>query len=400
MAEKENSEILVSCQGISKKFCRNLKKSLWYGVKDGISEIITGQSLDELRKDEFWALKDISFELRRGECLGLLGRNGAGKTTLLKLLSGLIKPDQGTVRLKGRIGGLIALGAGFNAILSGRENIRINGSILGYSRDEIEDKMQEIIDFAEIPDFIDAPVSTYSSGMSIRLGFAVAAILTKPDVLLLDEVLAVGDIGFTIKCLNAVRKMMNNSAVIFVSHNMQFISQFCTSCIVLKKGKKDKPKMKTKDAINIYLEEICFDTVDVVNEEIEIKNFIFFNKDNISIDNKVIKQWSKLHLKLEIHSKFDKIINFHAAINDNPHNHVIIYKDNKFIELRKGNNQVEFYLNSIDLNYGKYSFTFAIVCSNTKQVIFRKDNCCPFNVVSDSIEWGNVVRKTEFKLLA
>ena len=162
MAEAQNSEVLVSCQGISKKFCRNLKKSLWYGVKDGVSEIITGQSSDELRKDEFWALKNVSFELRRGECLGLLGRNGAGKTTLLKVLSGLIKPDQGTVSLKGRIGGLIALGAGFNGILSGRENIRINGSILGYSRDEIEERMQEIIDFAEIPDFIDAPVNTYS----------------------------------------------------------------------------------------------------------------------------------------------------------------------------------------------------------------------------------------------
>ena len=122
------------------------------------------------------------------------------------MLSGLIKPDKGTITLKGKVGGLIALGAGFNGILSGRENIRINGAILGYSREEIEDRMQEIIDFAEIPDFIDAPVNTYSSGMSVRLGFAIAAILTKPDVLLLDEVLAVGDIGFTIKCLNAVRK--------------------------------------------------------------------------------------------------------------------------------------------------------------------------------------------------
>ena len=143
MQEEKDSKILVSCKGVSKKFCRNLKKSLWYGVKDGVSEILTGQSSDEIRKDEFWALKDISFELRRGECLGLLGRNGAGKTTLLKVLSGLIKPDQGTVSLKGRIGGLIALGAGFNGILSGRENIRINGSILGYSCDEIEEKMQE-----------------------------------------------------------------------------------------------------------------------------------------------------------------------------------------------------------------------------------------------------------------
>ena len=266
MAEAQNSEVLVSCQGISKKFCRNLKKSLWYGVKDGVSEIITGQSSDELRKDEFWALKNVSFELRRGECLGLLGRNGAGKTTLLKVLSGLIKPDQGTVSLKGRIGGLIALGAGFNGILSGRENIRINGSILGYSRDEIEERMQEIIDFAEIPDFIDAPVNTYSSGMSVRLGFAIAAILTKPDVLLLDEVLAVGDIGFTVKCLNVVREMMNDSAVIFVSHNMQLISQFCTQAIVFNQGKVVYSHKQVQTAINEYLSFFMNESYNVTSE--------------------------------------------------------------------------------------------------------------------------------------
>ena len=214
MSKSTDSELLVSCKGVSKKFCRHLKKSLWYGVKDGVSEICFGQSSSQLRKDEFWALDDVSFELKRGECLGLLGRNGAGKTTLLKVLSGLIKPDKGTITLKGRVGGLIALGAGFNGILSGRENIRINGAILGYARSEIEEKMEEIIEFADLDDFIDAPVQTYSSGMSVRLGFAIAAILTKPDVLLLDEVLAVGDIGFITKCLNTVRKLMKDSAVL------------------------------------------------------------------------------------------------------------------------------------------------------------------------------------------
>ena len=234
---------------MSKKFCRNLKKSLWYGVKDGISEILIGQSSKILRKDEFWALDNVSFELRRGECLGLLGKNGAGKTTLLKMLSGLIKPDKGTVSLKGKVGGLIALGAGFNGILTGRENIRTNGAILGYSRKEIEERMNQIIDFAEIHEFIDAPVNTYSSGMNVRLGFAIAVILSKPDVLLLDEVLAVGDIGFTIKCLNAVREMMKNSAVIFVSHNMQFISRFCTQTILFEKAAENYDFRKTPHSI-------------------------------------------------------------------------------------------------------------------------------------------------------
>ena len=124
---------LIECDKVSKKFCKDLKKSLWYGVKDVASEICSGQVSGELRKDEFWALRDISFKVKKGECLGLLGRNGAGKTTLLKILSGLIKPDHGAVKLKGTVGGLIALGAGFNGILTGRENIKVNGAILGHS---------------------------------------------------------------------------------------------------------------------------------------------------------------------------------------------------------------------------------------------------------------------------
>lgn len=150
---------------------------------------------------------------------------------------------------------MIALGAGFNGILSGRENIRINGSILGYSRDEIEERMQEIIDFAEIPDFIDSPVNTYSSGMSVRLGFAIAAILTKPDVLLLDEVLAVGDILFTIKCLNVIKDMMKSSSVIFVSHNLNYISMFCTHTLFLKEGRTSGINERN-DGVNKYLSSI------------------------------------------------------------------------------------------------------------------------------------------------
>ena len=163
-----------------------------------------------LRDGEFWAVNDVSFELRRGECLGLIGHNGAGKTTLLKMLNGLIKPDAGSITIRGRVGALIALGAGFNPILTGRENIYINGSVLGLSKKEIDGKIDEIIDFAEIGEFIDSPVQNYSSGMSVRLGFSIASSLS-PDVLILDEVLAVGDIGFVIKCLNRVRQLLLDS---------------------------------------------------------------------------------------------------------------------------------------------------------------------------------------------
>jgi lipopolysaccharide transport system ATP-binding protein len=189
----------------------------------------------ELRRDEFWAVKDVSFELKRGECLGLIGRNGAGKTTLLRLLNGLIKPDQGRVEMWGRVGAIIALGAGFNPILTGRENIYVNASVLGLSKREIDTQIDEIIDFAEIGEFIDMPVQSYSSGMSVRLGFAIATVL-KPDILLLDEVLAVGDAAFRFKCHRRINEVLKDAAVIFVSHDMPHIARICDKTLVLTHG--------------------------------------------------------------------------------------------------------------------------------------------------------------------
>ena len=242
----EMSDVLVKVDNVSKRFCRSLKRSLWYGMKDLGSEIsgrrhgggsgLPQSSADiQLRQDEFWAVKDVSFELRRGECLGLIGRNGAGKTTLLRVLNGLIKPDTGRIEMKGKVGAIIALGAGFNPVLSGRENIKITASLAGYSSRKMKEMIDEIIDFAEISDFIDAPVQSYSSGMQVRLGFAAASTFN-PDILILDEVLAVGDIGFRAKCYNRIYQIKNDAAVIFVSHSMPHIDRLCTSGIVLRGG--------------------------------------------------------------------------------------------------------------------------------------------------------------------
>ena len=188
-----------------------------------------------LRPGEFWANRNISFEVRRGECLGLLGHNGAGKTTLLRMLNGLIKPDTGRIEMRGRVTGLIALGAGFNPLLSGRENIYINGSILGLSQREIKTKLDEIIDFAEIREFIDSPVQSYSSGMQVRLGFSIATAM-KPDVLILDEVLAVGDFSFRMKCFKRIAALLENAAVLFVSHQIQQVRRICSHGVYLNRG--------------------------------------------------------------------------------------------------------------------------------------------------------------------
>jgi lipopolysaccharide transport system ATP-binding protein len=230
------TETLISVGEVSKKFCRDLKTSLRYGVQDIAGELMFWREpKSALRKKEFWSLSNISFELKRGEVLGLIGRNGAGKTTLLKILNGLIKPDRGEVVMKGRVGALIALGAGFNPILTGKENIYVNGSVLGLSKKEIDLKYKDIVDFAELWDFIDTPVQSYSSGMQVRLGFAIATAL-QPDILLLDEVLAVGDAEFRAKCFNRIDKLREESAVIFVSHSMSQIERMCTSVMFMGDG--------------------------------------------------------------------------------------------------------------------------------------------------------------------
>lgn len=243
-AHTQSQEVLVQVEGVSKKFCRHLKKSLWYGIQDMAAELLPirrwrsleAKSGDGLRAGEFWVNRDICFELRRGECLGLIGRNGAGKTTLLKMLNGLIKPDAGSITMRGRVGALIALGAGFNPILTGRENIYVNGSILGLAKEEIDRKMRGIIEFAEIGEFIDSAVQSYSSGMQVRLGFAVATALD-PDILILDEVLAVGDAAFRAKCYRRILEMRKKAAVIFVTHSMEQISRICDYTLVLNGGR-------------------------------------------------------------------------------------------------------------------------------------------------------------------
>ena len=251
-----DKDILVAVNNVSKKFCKNLKRSMAYGIAD-LSKNLVGikPNFSKLKKDEFWSLKDISFELKSGEALGLIGVNGSGKTTLLRLLAGIFPPDKGTIFTRGRAGSLIAVGAGFHPHMTGRENIYLNGTILNMSRSEINKKFDEIVDFAEISDFLDAPVATYSSGMKIRLGFAIA-ISVNPDFLLIDEILSVGDLGFRTKCLKRLNDMKNRGvAFILVSHNITHIIQFTNRTICLNNGKieLDGPSLNVS---NVYVNSL------------------------------------------------------------------------------------------------------------------------------------------------
>jgi len=206
---------------------------------------------DELHGQEFWALQDVSFEVRPGEALGIIGPNGAGKSTALKILTRILRADRGTSAVRGRVGALVEIAAGFHPDLTGRENVFMQGAIMGMRRAEILRKFDEIVDFAGVGDFIDTPVKRYSSGMNARLGFAVAAHL-EPDVLLIDEVLSVGDLSFQEKCYERMQRFVRSGiAVVFVSHNLSAISALCNRVLVLRHGRV-VTLAPTQEAITVY----------------------------------------------------------------------------------------------------------------------------------------------------
>jgi lipopolysaccharide transport system ATP-binding protein len=235
------SSFAIRTEGLGKKYRRGLQAETYKTARDAIMSLVRrplGRGSARLVDDPwFWALQDVSFEVDEGTVLGVIGPNGAGKTTLLKLLSRVTTPTAGYAEFRGRVGTLLEVGTGFHLELTGRENIKLNGAILGMSRRQINSRLDEIVSFAEVADFIDTPVKRYSSGMFMRLAFSVAAHL-EPDILIVDEVLAVGDAAFQKKCLGKLGDVgAEGRTVVFVSHNMSAVNQLCSRAIVLDKGR-------------------------------------------------------------------------------------------------------------------------------------------------------------------
>jgi ABC-type polysaccharide/polyol phosphate transport system ATPase subunit len=232
------SEPVIAFDGVWKKFRRGEHHDSLRDLIPALVQRFTSKREVALESDEFWVLRNVSFEVKPGHVLGIIGPNGAGKSTALKVLTRILRPTRGNIRVRGRIGALIELAAGFHPDLTGRENIFLQGAIMGMRREEIRRRFDEIIEFAGIPDFIDTPVKRYSSGMNARLGFAIAAHLD-PEVLLIDEVLAVGDFNFQQKCYARLEKFRNDGIPIaFVSHNMQAIATLCDQVVLLRPGQE------------------------------------------------------------------------------------------------------------------------------------------------------------------
>ncbi|MDP3493913.1 MAG: ABC transporter ATP-binding protein [Hyphomonadaceae bacterium] len=246
------TDIAIKATGLGKKYKLGAMGSQHDSVRDMFTAAFRRKAGGEA-SGEFWALRNASFEIKRGENVGIIGLNGAGKSTLLKVLSQIVTPTEGTAEITGRLGALLEVGTGFHQELTGRENVYLYGSILGMSRDEIASKFDQIIAFSEIEKFIDTPVKRYSSGMYVRLAFSVAAHLD-PDILLLDEVLAVGDFSFQRKCIDLAKSLeRRGSTILFVSHNMFSIKTMCPRVIYLRKGEVvfDGP---TDEGLRLYEE--------------------------------------------------------------------------------------------------------------------------------------------------
>lgn len=330
-----NTAVLV--RDLSKQYRIGLAKSRHDTLRDQLTEglrALFGRN-GHRGQDTIWALRDVSFEIQRGEVMGVIGRNGAGKSTLLKILSRITEPTTGFAEIRGRMSSLLEVGTGFHPELTGRENIYLNGAILGMSKAEIERKFDEIVAFSEVERFIDTPVKRYSSGMHVRLAFAVAAHL-EPEILVVDEVLAVGDHLFQKKCLAKMQGMREaGRTVFFVSHNMASIANLCSKAMWLEKG-RIQCLGPAKEIVSNYMTvqsdtsgEVRWDSIEVApgNENIRLHAVRILSEQNISasvpIDRPVVvqvdywnlKEGSVLHTALELR---DKTGNYVLASNARP----------------------------------------------------------------------------------
>lgn len=393
----KEGEVLVSVEGLSKKFCKDLKRSLKYGVHDLFTTGKKKHQSVSLRKDEFWAVKDVNFELRRGECLGLIGHNGAGKSTLLKMLNGLINPDEGKIVMRGRVGALIELGAGFNPLLTGRENIYNNGAVLGFGRKEIDEKIESIIDFSEIREFIDMPVQNYSSGMKVRLGFSIAAQM-EPDVLIIDEVLAVGDLGFVLKCFKTIDTLLPKTAIVFVSHSMPMVSRICSQVILMERGEAAYQGANVSKAVDLYYNRFALIESSIVftDDSVEIAS-LSINENTTSEQNlPVVKWYDDLEFELSFNTKDVKEeLEFTFFIYDKEQRAVAMMDriapamNNENGKLQKFSVRHE----KLQLSKGIYSITVAVRNSENKEPRLRVNNIISFQVTHPEDIWSPFVLK-------
>jgi lipopolysaccharide transport system ATP-binding protein len=397
------SDTVIRVDNLSKKYIlgqqkegsssyKSLRESMSDGVKSLGAKLLKPGSKGDLNPSdqEFWALKDISFEIKQGDRVGFIGRNGAGKSTLLKVLSRITEPTSGSIRIKGRVASLLEVGTGFHPELTGRENIFLNGAILGMGKVEIQRKFDEIVAFAEVEKFLDTPVKRYSSGMYVRLAFAVAAHL-EPEILIVDEVLAVGDATFQKKCLGKMEDVgKEGRTVLFVSHNMQAIRRLCSKAVYLERGVTKKVQ-SIEDAIQRYSAQSSMSEFDVNldsmrrNSEFGEKarllrlrlapgsSFSYGEPLELIFTINCIRETSDLAIGIG----FDTLDGNRIMTLDSDH-------DQPPLQMQSGINDIHFYIDKNPLHPGIYSASLALL-----------SNTFPLDYIPNVITWENSSGSTD-----
>lgn len=392
--------VVIRVENLTKKYIlRHEAGHSYVALRDVISgsvKRVIKKEKTRATKEEFYALNDVSFELKKGERVGVIGRNGAGKSTLLKVLSRITEPTSGRVSLKGRVASLLEVGTGFHPELTGRENIFLNGSILGMGKQEIRRKFDEIVDFAEVEKFLDTPVKRYSSGMYVRLAFAVAAHM-EPEILIVDEVLAVGDAEFQKKCLGKMNDVSKSDGrtVIFVSHNMGAINALCSSAILLDKG-RIKANGNTEMITGMYFgggfaeegefivgkagnhEKVIIERVILRNDKgTALNNFHFGESISVEVELNSLEEFDKPYLWLGIKNGRGPVTAATGMVDG--------FRPDKFV---KGKNIVKCTFLNAPLMPGQYSINMGIRASDGLTLITESKDVAIFSISTVLSEVG------------
>ena len=400
------SDVVISVEGLGKKYriggsqasgrrYQTLQETLLSWPRKALNSF-----KGDKPKNEFWALKDISFEVKQGEVLGIIGRNGAGKSTLLKILSRITEPTQGRIVVNGRIGALLEVGTGFHPELTGRENIYLSGAILGMKRWEINNKFNEIVEFAELEKFIDTPAKHYSSGMYMRLGFAVAAYL-EPEILIVDEVLAVGDAQFQKKCIGKMSDVSKQGrTILFVSHNIGFLNSISKKSIMLEKG-LTKIWADTEEVVGVYFNHGDSNSQAVIdypsesmpgNELVRLVSLYLKSKDGIPCRQFELNEPVRISMKYRVlkNQQYKKVYPYPNCNVYNAEGILLFYTSapNSHMEnLSKGDYVAEFEIPANYLNIGMHYVSLAFSsCDSGVDIYFNEKDALTFMMVENISE--------------
>jgi teichoic acid transport system ATP-binding protein len=358
---------------------------------------------------EFWALRDVSFEIKRGECIGIIGRNGSGKSTLLQIVAGTLTPTTGTVEIQGKVSALLELGSGFNPEFTGRENAYLNGAIQGFSKSEMDKKIKDIATFADIGEFFDQPVKTYSSGMYVRLAFAVAT-STDPDILIIDEALSVGDMSFQKKCMEKIDEFREaGKTILFCSHDIHAVSALCSKVLLLIDG-----SVKTHgEPDNVIAEYVYlmgggkFDTEKLKNPNISFENSTeveilkFLITDSTGIEKHIFKTGEDIFFEVEynaingIHNPTYSLLILRGNKNPIAINKSMYYKDLQPEGFIKGVHKIRFIIKNNSFAPGKY-FPGISVWDSASKIRFALNRTIEFEIMSNKVIYGDMEQQVIF----